>query len=333
MELFLDRIKSERDPLSPGFLQSLKGILPFDTFVETGTYLGATAAAAAQFCRAVFTIELSGELAARAAQRFAGSAVTVLQGDSAHVLPALAGKLREPVLFWLDGHFSGSGTAQGSGNTPILGELEAIGSLGLKQWIILVDDLRLFHPGNPELHATHRGYPSVEKVFSVVRDMAPDASCAVFGDVAIAVSPGDAVRFSPLLNALTLSRAFAGPEEKIQDALAAEETIARAAGREREALLSLPADYPAGEKFGIGAHYRLWRGLVLENDGNREQAGRDYFEAIAMRFHWRAKWYCARNLFRAGRPGQALELVNMAAREAPFFEPLRAFAAQCGAKQ
>jgi hypothetical protein len=117
------------------------------TWVETGTYLGDTAAFLARHARAVVTIEPEPELFRRAAQRFAGQPkVRVVNGTSEAVLPGLLPELQGPVCFWLDGHYSAGITFRGAQDTPIQQELATIeGHLSrLGSVVVLVDDIRMF---------------------------------------------------------------------------------------------------------------------------------------------------------------------------------------------
>jgi hypothetical protein len=69
---------------------------------------------------ALITIELDAELAAKAKQRFQTvPKIEVLLGDSGQKLPELLVSLHQPVVFWLDGHFSGGVTAKGNVDTRL----------------------------------------------------------------------------------------------------------------------------------------------------------------------------------------------------------------------
>jgi hypothetical protein len=115
------------------------------TFVETGTHRGGTVEAMNHAFRRVYTIELGMELWAKARRRFARNGhVTVLQGDSAQVLPTVLARLTEPALFWLDAHYSGPRTARGSRDTPITEELSAILAHPVAGHVVLIDDAREF---------------------------------------------------------------------------------------------------------------------------------------------------------------------------------------------
>lgn len=132
------------------------------TFVETGTYMGDTAAAMAQFGNQVITIELSAELHEKACARFADNPlVRCERGDSGDLLPAIIARLDAPAMFWLDGHYSGGFTAKGERDTPLMQELEALAAARQERPALIdgsavfIDDARLFGDGD---------YPSVEEM-------------------------------------------------------------------------------------------------------------------------------------------------------------------------
>jgi hypothetical protein len=154
------------------------------TLVETGTYLGDMVQAMKRRFDKVFTIELSPEYAARARKRFASSPnVTVLEGSSDTVLETLLSKFDQPVLFWLDAHYSGGATARGIQDTPIVQELELIFKPGSPRHVILIDDARLF--------GEDPGYPTLEALTDFLRTRAPDYSVSVADD-AIHIIPNAA---------------------------------------------------------------------------------------------------------------------------------------------
>jgi len=113
-------------------------------FVETGTYLGdgVTAALTAGF-KWVKSIELSPILSKQAREKFRGQPVTIYEGDSAVVLGDAVADVKEPVVFWLDAHFSGGNTAQGQSLTPLISELKQLEQHSIKTHTILIDDIRL----------------------------------------------------------------------------------------------------------------------------------------------------------------------------------------------
>jgi hypothetical protein len=70
--------------------------------------------------------------------------VTIVQGDSGKVLPNILLEVNEPVIFWLDGHYSAGITAKGEKECPIFEELDAIFSSKKFNHILLIDDARCF---------------------------------------------------------------------------------------------------------------------------------------------------------------------------------------------
>lgn len=71
--------------------------------------------------------------------------ISILQGDSATVLPRLLSEIDKPCLFWLDAHFSAGVTALAKLETPIHQELRTIFAHPIKDHTILIDDARDFN--------------------------------------------------------------------------------------------------------------------------------------------------------------------------------------------
>jgi hypothetical protein len=114
--------------------------------IETGSHVGdgIQQALDAGFV-AVVSIELSKELYKECEERFKDdSRITVIQGDSAEVLPKLLSDITFPVTFWLDSHYSGGGTALGKHYSTLPQELEAIKAHPIKTHTIMMDDIRLW---------------------------------------------------------------------------------------------------------------------------------------------------------------------------------------------
>ena len=117
----------------------------YKILIETGTFNGKMVEAQKKVFRQIFSIELGMELFNSAVRRFANEkSVTILHGDSGEVLAQLIPKINEPVIFWLDSHYSGVGTAKGKTNCPIFEELGAIFNSKIINHIILIDDARCF---------------------------------------------------------------------------------------------------------------------------------------------------------------------------------------------
>lgn len=126
------------------------------TLVETGTYKADTVRALRRSFSQIISIELDPALHAAALRRCRHqSNAKLYTGDSSVVLRNLVPTLTEKALFWLDAHYSGSGTAFGKLESPILAELEAV--LAAQRHVVLIDDAREFH--NPV-----NGYPPTSLV-------------------------------------------------------------------------------------------------------------------------------------------------------------------------
>jgi hypothetical protein len=111
------------------------------TLVETGTLFGDTIAATRHRFDHVYSIELSPELHEKAKRRLRRHRnVTLLQGDSADVLPGLLARLPEPCLFWLDAHYSAGVSARGPLDSALRSELAAILQRDNPRDVILIDD-------------------------------------------------------------------------------------------------------------------------------------------------------------------------------------------------
>lgn len=114
-------------------------------FIETGCFEGDGVALALKAgYDVIYSIELSDILYEGCRERFLEySSVHIMKGDSAIVLREILSKIDSPATFWLDGHFSGCcNNARGESNTPLLKELEIIGSHHVKNHTILIDDVR-----------------------------------------------------------------------------------------------------------------------------------------------------------------------------------------------
>ena len=95
--------------------------------VETGTYVGEMVDAMKDSFEKIYSIELGVELARNAQEKFSAySHIHIIQGDSGQVLKTLASQIRQPALFWLDGHYSAGITAKGAKDTPVCEELQYI---------------------------------------------------------------------------------------------------------------------------------------------------------------------------------------------------------------
>ena len=123
------------------FIDQLQKQTGYEFFLETGTYLGEMVEAQKLIFKKIISIELGQQLYLDAKKKFAKDKnVTLFQGDSGIVLREIIEIVKEPAIFWLDGHYSEGITAKGQKNCPIIEELEAIFSGKRFKHILLIDD-------------------------------------------------------------------------------------------------------------------------------------------------------------------------------------------------
>ncbi len=159
------------------------------TFVETGTYEGRTAAWAARHFSRVITVERAASLWDAARRRFAGVRnIEFVRGDSREALRRMGGELREPALLWLDGHWSGGETFGQEDECPLLGELAALRSAAARHFL-LIDDARLFAAPPPPPHRAEQ-WPTLPEVFDALREIDPTYYIVVVDDAIIAAPTG-----------------------------------------------------------------------------------------------------------------------------------------------
>jgi hypothetical protein len=144
--------------------------------VETGTYLGDTSYAQSRNFRRVITIEVAEPIHRWNVGRFRGIPnVEARLGDSGKVLREVVPGIAEPVLYWLDGHFSGGPTGKGEKECPIYEELSAIFASSREDFVVLIDDARLFD-------GTH-DFPTYPELVAWVAEARPELSVTSEGDI------------------------------------------------------------------------------------------------------------------------------------------------------
>jgi hypothetical protein len=125
-----------------------------EVFVETGTLNGAGIHRALNsgYSR-VISIELDDVLYKNANNSFYSySNVNIVHGDSGLVLGECIRDFDESITFWLDGHYSGEGTALGISEYPLIEELTHIKNHHIKNHTILIDDIRCWKEYNASLN-------------------------------------------------------------------------------------------------------------------------------------------------------------------------------------
>jgi len=145
-------------------------------FVESGTYLGGTVAFMRRYCTSVYSVEFQAHLAKAAQERFAQDpAIRILQGDGSMWMPRIVAELREPALFWLDGHFAAGTARDGEVACPTLSEISAALADTRYPHVVLVDDAREFKGDG--------GYPTLDALQEFIRLARPDVSIEMRNDI------------------------------------------------------------------------------------------------------------------------------------------------------
>jgi hypothetical protein len=117
-------------------------------FVETGTLAGEMVARVLPRFDRVVSFEIFPSLAEAARRRFADEPnVRIIEGDSGALLADAIVGIGEPILFWLDAHYSGEGTGGASANSPIEAEIDIIHRTRIAaahRDAVMIDDARCF---------------------------------------------------------------------------------------------------------------------------------------------------------------------------------------------
>jgi len=126
-------------------IKELQKLYNYKYFIETGTFLGEMVDAQKNSFDKIISIELGKDLFEKAKQKFCNDKnVVIYQGDSGKVLVDIMKDVKEPAIFWLDGHYSAGITAKGEKDCPIFEELDAIFQNSQLNHILLIDDARCF---------------------------------------------------------------------------------------------------------------------------------------------------------------------------------------------
>ena len=177
-------------------LHGLKVLFSPNVFVETGTFLGETAAWAAGLFDSVYTIEAAKELYLQASQRHTRlNNVKFLNGESQAILAEVVAQLDQPALFWLDAHWSGGPTWGSDQECPLLEELAVICASSLNH-LILIDDARLFLAPPPSPHKPEQ-WPDIGQICKILG--LARRRVAIVEDVIIALPEHRGVEFSAFL--------------------------------------------------------------------------------------------------------------------------------------
>jgi hypothetical protein len=168
-------------------IEKIRTSFNVNTFVETGTYMGGTAAWASEHFDQVFTIEGSADYHRQAQERLTGKRnIEFLLGDSRRMLGEVVSRLGDkPALFWLDAHWM-PGSFGETHECPLLEEITAIQQSGTEHFL-LIDDARLFLAPPPLPHRA-RDWPDITAVLSSLNTSACSTTYTViYNDVIVSL--------------------------------------------------------------------------------------------------------------------------------------------------
>ena len=116
----------------------------YNSFVETGTFLGETTFTMEPFFNKLYTIEFSEKYYNNTKNKYNGDKIHFILGDSSIVFESLLPNITDKCIFFLDGHWSGGDTGHSNKDCPLNEEITHINNLFTNDAIIIIDDFRLF---------------------------------------------------------------------------------------------------------------------------------------------------------------------------------------------
>ena len=141
--------------------------LGIDTFVETGTGLGRTAAIASDMFRFVYTIEAHQGRWEQARDRFRGSNVACIHGKSPVVLASLLDELDRQCIVFLDAHCAYRDKVTDNA-CPLLSEIKVVMAANPNH-VIFIDDQQSF-TSFPPVRECWGEYPELVQVVNAFFD-------------------------------------------------------------------------------------------------------------------------------------------------------------------
>jgi len=157
-------------------IKSFAALRNIKILIETGTYLGETLEACKPHFNKLISIELDQNLYQVAVKKFANDTqIHIYHGDSGKIIEKIIKDIKQPCLFWLDGHYSEGITAKGDLNTPVINELKHILTHHIKNHVILIDDARCFIGEND--------YPTIPHLLNFVKQFNQNLKLLVEDDI------------------------------------------------------------------------------------------------------------------------------------------------------
>lgn len=141
------------------------------TFIETGSGHGETVQKALKIFPEVHTIELADGLYQEVNGKF-GQQANCHYGRSADILESiLPGMNGEPILYWLDAHYSGGPTAGANEQCALIEEIEVLNRRSGNDDFIIIDDAHVFF--SPAVYGQVdwldvRQWPDIQEIFAIL---------------------------------------------------------------------------------------------------------------------------------------------------------------------
>jgi hypothetical protein len=155
-----------------------------DTFVETGASFGETTRYMAKIARLALSCEPQEDLYKfNIAENRHLNNIQIWNAGSESCFPEMLGAAKGPPLFFLDGHYSGTGTSLTEFHSPILRELDWISGAQFERAVVVVDDVRLFGSTQNSLaRSFESGYPDLGLTVDKLRSALPGNQLQIMGD-------------------------------------------------------------------------------------------------------------------------------------------------------
>lgn len=142
---------------------NLQQIFSIESFIETGTYKGATTSWAAQHFNKVITIENSKELFESACTNLSKYPnIECIYGNSGEKINDILKSLDKASIFWLDAHWCGGLTFGSDYECPLIEEINSIVNHPLDH-ILLIDDARYFIKPPKNSHSSLQ-WPGINEI-------------------------------------------------------------------------------------------------------------------------------------------------------------------------
>jgi len=325
----LKSIRSVVMPINSTFMSELCQFFKPDVFIATGTFSEHLAILASKFFKEVHCIEIAADLYQPLSFEEMKGKNNIYIHHSASVLKNLLPDIKGRIMFWLGTNETAIITNKSKTNYPIIEELQVIKDSGIKDSIILINNLRYFQPIiTQEIEASgnkERKYPDIQLALELISKIDTTYKCAILGDILIAFSSKYNIDISPAIHACTVSRIFNGNNIPIDQLFRAEEYITFSLSEsEKSVIQDFHKEYETFEEPGVGGHYRLWYGLTLFGEEQYHQAKLHFFEAIQRGCnYWNVGWKYAESAYKSGDIGNAVKMLNMVIQSAPNFEKAR----------